>query len=161
MTCFHTQYYVFAPSEEFVQNLKAVSPGLELSTDTQSFRLVSSVISKDLPFLPRTSVHGVVETTESGILVKTRRLNTFNRLDVLCCLIIFALWVAQRAWTWQNHIDGILIPSWWLKTLIFGPALIYSIFIYCRIRIQQKALLIGAVREAAALTASVDLYKSK
>ncbi len=149
---FYKNYCVSATPEEFFQALRLVCGTVEISTGYNYFHLVSpNEFSNDLKFVPRASLYAKLEPTKSGTIVRAHLSTTFTWIEVLICVCIFALWIAERVWAWQNHIEGLFIPSWSLKTWVFGPILLFGLICHCCIRVKQKSGLLAVVDEAAAM----------
>ncbi len=161
MTCFDIKFHVSTTQEEFMRTLNSLDLGtLKLSTEMSSFDFVSPVIFERLKFLPRARLHGQVATTSYGVVVHARLADTFTVTEGLGCVVVFAVWVAERVWAWQNHIEGLLIPSWSIKTWVFGPLLVLVLVWYARIRIEHKAVLLAALDEAVAAASGGELKEA-
>ncbi len=153
MTCFDKKYSVSATQTQLLQTLSRVCGTLELSVkDNNSFELVSPAICRDLKFLPNAKLRAEIETTDSGLLLHVSLTNVFSSLEVVTCIALFALWVAERVWAWQNHIEGLVIPSWSIKTWVLGPVVALALVSYCLARARQQALLFAALDEAVAIS---------
>lgn len=149
------KFYAPASPLEFLPVIKALCGSLEFTSNDCSFHIKSPNALFDNSFLakylPRAQLHAQMEGSGTGTNVRVWLSNTLTNTEVCVCVLIFGAWIAERIWTLANHIEGLLIPSWQLKTVVFGPVLLLLLIGYCVNRSRQSRALLALVSKAVAI----------